>query len=366
MKRILFINNTSMLGAGTSKSLLLIIKYLKNDFDLSVVSDKHHSDLPNELKHFSVKHYAYYDRTILFLPQLILNILINKVDIVYGNNYSGRSIIGFIASKITKRPFIWHIRESFHAESKPKFIDKAEKVLANSIDTANRIKKFTNVNDLIIIPNGVEITDFSCDRKICSEVLRNELGCAPNDILVINLGRICEQKNQIDVVNVAEKLLPKFSFVHFIFLGSFQEMNYFNKLVQRITDSNYAKNFHLIDFKKEFIPYLMGSDILLHTAKREPQGRVILEAMAAKLPVVAFDVGGVSEVLKNFESGFLREFGDINGVSEDLVKLIKNKPLREVLGEEGYKIVKDNYSAISTSQKIRCVINDLIYNRHYL
>lgn len=358
-KKVLFINNTSMLGAGTSKSLCLLVKYLQRDFEISVVSDKHYDELPTELSKISIKHYACHDRTIIFLPQLIFLILKNKIDIVYGNNYSGRSLIGFIASKITKRPFIWHIRESFHEKSNPKFLKKSNKVIANSTDTANRIIKFTEVKDPIIIPNGVEISDFSYNKKFCSIKLREELGCKPEDIIIINLGRICEQKNQIDVVNIAEKLLPDFPFVHFLFLGSFQEIDYYHRLSNKINGSKFVNNFHLIDYKKEFIPYLMGSDILLHTAKRESQGRVILEGMAAKLPIVAYNVGGISEVLINGKTGILRNLYDINGMADATKILINDQKLRNQFGYAGFVIVKENFSSVATALSLKKIIDSM-------
>ena len=69
--RILFINNSSKLGLGTSVSLLLLLKYLSKDFDCTVASDRQSKQLPAALDKLNIGHYALPDRLIFYLASII-------------------------------------------------------------------------------------------------------------------------------------------------------------------------------------------------------------------------------------------------------------------------------------------------------
>jgi glycosyltransferase involved in cell wall biosynthesis len=362
-KRVLFINNTSELCAGTSQSLLLLLDYLSADYNVSVVSDRHSTELPQSLSALGVPHYAFRDRTILYLPQLVRHILVHKIDLVYANNFSGRSRVAFWASRLTGRPFIWHVRESFR-ETRGETVHLAEAVIANSQDTARRLKKYAQVKAPIIVPNGVELSNFKFDKTSCRRQLIEQLGCEADSLFVINIGRICEAKNQFAAVQVAKKTLQNFKNVHFIFLGNFQDAAYVQNLKIEINATVESKRFHLVGFKKEFIPILMGCDVLLHTAQREPQGRVIIEAMSAKLPVVAFDIGGVGEAIQQAKTGFLRPMDDIDGLAHDLECLLHDPMLRHQLGQEGFKRVCQLYTAEKAAELVKDVIENTVMGRY--
>lgn len=364
-KKILFINNTSRLGAGTSQSLLLLLKYLSPHYNVSVVSDRRSEDLPGALSELGIPHFAYRDRTLFFLPQLIMHILTNKIDLVYGNNLSGRTRVAFWAARFTRRPYIWHIRESVREnDQRVKEIHRANAVIANSEDTAERLRKNSDVKTPVIIPNGVEIEAYVLERDSCRKQLIKKLGCASDSIFVINLGRICEQKNQPDVVKVGINVLKSFPQTHFLFLGELQDSDYIQQMNQEINKSEYQDHFHILGHINDFIPYLVGSDILLHTARWEPQGRVILEAMASRLPVVAYDVGGVGEAVVQGETGFLRPFGDIDGLTADLEQLLRKPSLRNNFGEAGYFLVQSRFNAKVAGEKIKTVIGEILNLPH--
>jgi len=317
--------------------------------------------LPDALDELGIKHLRFYDRTIFFLPQLIVYILKNKIDLIYGNSISGRSRIGFYASKITKRLFIWHVHESVQEnDSRSKLVHLSDGVIANSKDTARRLREFTCVEKLIVVPNGVEMSQFDLDRQTCRDHLRKSLALDQDAIIVINIGRICKQKNQLDVLKIANKVVDEKDDVQFLFLGYFQDQVYLETLRDAIQKTSSPGRFHIMNHTNDFIPILMGCDVLLHTSRTESQGRTILEAMAAKLPVVAYDVGGVGEAVVQGETGLLREFGDIGGMAEDLSLLLASKERRELFGINGFQRVRENFTAEEIALKVRSLIESAL------
>jgi glycosyltransferase involved in cell wall biosynthesis len=86
------------------------------------------------------------------------------------------------------------------------------------------------------------------------------------------------------------------------------------------------------------------ADILVLTSDWEGTPNVVLEAMAAGLPVVATRVGGVGEIVRQGETGYLAEAGDDALIADSLLKLINNSPLRAAMGQRARQFVEVNHS----------------------
>jgi glycosyltransferase involved in cell wall biosynthesis len=98
---------------------------------------------------------------------------------------------------------------------------------------------------------------------------------------------------------------------------------------------------------RQDMPEVLASlDVAVNTSDSESLSNVILEAMAARLPVVAYDVGGNSELLANKgeERGFLIPAGDENAFADGLIKLLDDAALREKLGHNGFQFARENFS----------------------
>ncbi len=248
----------------------------------------------------------------------------------------------FWAAKITQRPLIWHIRESLKNRKYAQTIRFADRVIANSKDTAGRLRKMADVPNPIVIPNGIEIQNFSLDKKLARDKLGNLLGLEPDWTRLINVGRICPQKNQADVIKVASKVVADFPRTYFLMVGA-AEQDYLRDLKSKVEMLGLQMNVFFYDYTPDITDYICGSDIMLHTASRESQGRVLLEAMAARIPVVAYNVGGVREAVLDGQTGFLQPFGDIDGLTRIVCRLIGDPTERTRMGESGYQRVKRNF-----------------------
>ena len=94
----------------------------------------------------------------------------------------------------------------------------------------------------------------------------------------------------------------------------------------------------------EKIPTMMYySDILILPSIEEGVGRVILEAMSMKLPVIASNVGGIPLVINDQQDGLLFEVGDIEALKKHVLFLIKNKSFSEKMTKAAYQKFLDNY-----------------------
>ena len=89
--------------------------------------------------------------------------------------------------------------------------------------------------------------------------------------------------------------------------------------------------------QSEMAPLLSIADVLLLPSENESFGLVALEAMACEVPVVATRIGGLPEVVEHEEDGFLLGLGDVAGMAEASLKLVKNAHLRDEMGRAARK-----------------------------
>ena len=90
--------------------------------------------------------------------------------------------------------------------------------------------------------------------------------------------------------------------------------------------------------------YLTEIDVYALVSGIDMSPLTLQEAQLMKKPVVATNVGGIPELMKNNETGFLVERGDANGWIEKLSLLINDKEKRETMGEKGRKFVEENFN----------------------
>lgn len=115
-----------------------------------------------------------------------------------------------------------------------------------------------------------------------------------------------------------------------------------NKLQDSVT---FIKNIDVID-------NLMNSDILIHPSESESFGYVLAEALALKIPIVAFKVGAIPEIVDNNFSGFLVRPFSVDEMSNAIIRLIKSKKMRLEFGLYGRKKVEKFFDSKKNIKKL--------------
>jgi N-acetyl-alpha-D-glucosaminyl L-malate synthase BshA len=98
-----------------------------------------------------------------------------------------------------------------------------------------------------------------------------------------------------------------------------------------------ARDVLFLGKQSEMAPLLSIADVLLLPSENESFGLVALEAMACEVPVVATRIGGLPEVVEHEEDGFLFGLGDVAGMAEASLKLVKDPLLRDEMGKTARK-----------------------------
>lgn len=151
---------------------------------------------------------------------------------------------------------------------------------------------------LVYIPNGVSAAQY--DAPMAREALRAELGLDPETTLVGAVGRLTHQKGLdllIDALAVSG--LPG---VHLLLAGAGEEEGRLRAQARRL---GLGERVHFAGYRRD-VPQLLGAlDLYVHPARFEGMPNALLEAMAAGCPIVATDVDGNSELIRDGEHGWL-------------------------------------------------------------
>ena len=288
------------------------------------------------------------------LIKLIFLMIKFRPDIVHTHTAKAGTL-GRIAAILTFRKrivhtFHGHIFDGYFSKSKTKFFTVIERVLGKFTDkiisvSGNQRKDFVNLkiggyDKIINIPLGLELDEFA-DSKKYRNVMRKKYNIADDKIVISIIARIVPIKNHALLVDAANLLRKRFGNFKVLVVGDGYLKNEINDLVLKHSLVEY---FEFAGFSNELEKYYGMSDIVALTSLNEGLPTVIIEAMSAGIPVVSTDVGGVSDLISDNETGLLAESGSPESLAEKLYLLCSDSDLRNKLGNSGKNYVLNKYT----------------------
>lgn len=380
MKNILFIHQSAELY-GSDKTLLLLMKYIDKKKFYPVVILPNNGPLKEELEKENIEviilpviklhRKMFTPKNILLCINQIkngfseLNILQKKYnfEIIYSNTLA--VLLGYLFAKKKGIKHIWHVHEIIES---PKIVAKFFNFLLNSKSNSYTIynsqatasfwesisKKKDNYK---VITNGLEIPSKDVLPLETTHV-RENLFMVNNELVIGLVGRINRWKGQFILLEAFKYLTKKHSNLKLIFIGSTTENQSYilEELESNINTYNLKEDVKIIPFQSNITKIWSAIDIaIVPSTEPEPFGLVAVEAMLAKKPVIASNHGGLTEIIKNNETGFLFEPNNVQELSEAIDKLIRNEELRKEMGISGYKRVIEKFSIqkyVSNIEKI--------------
>lgn len=177
---------------------------------------------------------------------------------------------------------------------------------------------------------------------------------------VLFLGFLSKAKGCFDIPPIVKIVSTYVPDVKFILAGDGSK-NDKKKLYDLVKEYKVENNIifpgWVINEEKERL--LEKSDLFFLPSYSEAMPMSILEAMGYGLPIVSTNVGGIPQLVRLNENGFLIKPKDINGFSEALIKLLLNNDLMEKMGKNSLKIVSEGYSLMRHINKIRYIYENI-------
>ena len=200
--------------------------------------------------------------------------------------------------------------------------------IAVSNHSFNYINRIKNDNHLILLHNGIDIEAYSLKerKKPTSEIIQ-----------AVNIGSYVDKKNQIFLLQLAERLSEKKidSQINLVEMDQIEK-----KLQTEIVNRKLEGKIILTGKLKNVQKYLNEADFYLHSATYEPFGLVLLEAMASGLPVISLDGKGNTDIIEHNKNGYLVQKENLELFMDYLISLKQNDSLYNTFSLAGIRTAK--------------------------
>jgi glycosyltransferase involved in cell wall biosynthesis len=209
---------------------------------------------------------------------------------------------------------------------------------------------------LVTVPNGVEPR---APRTTRTEI-RAALGIAADAPLAVSVGRLTEQKGHLGLAAAVPAVLAAVPSARFVWVGDGPLRD---EIARRLADLGLTDAVTSIGSHPD-IPALLGAaDTLVQPSRFEGLPLVVLEAMAAGIPVVGTDVIGVADAVLDGITGRLAPYGDTLALAEAIITVLSDRETRERWGAAGRARQQSLFTAAGMAAATASVHEELLLER---
>lgn len=281
----------------------------------------------------------------------------------------GRLAALFAGVPIKVHTFHGHIFDGYFSPFKAKVFLLLEKFLAFFTDriiiVSKHVKdeivkelKITTEEKCAVIPLGLELGKFiSCDKL--KNTFRKQINVGADTLLVGIVGRLVPIKNHKMFLSAAIKVREALrgKNIKFVIVGDGELKD---DLKRYAFDIGVSADVIFTGWIENLAPVYADLDIVVLTSLNEGTPVSLIEAMAAGLPAVATDVGGVKDIIEDGANGFLVDKNDISGLCDKILSLIFDKDARKNMGSAGRDFVRQRFSKERLIRDIERFYEDIV------
>ena len=169
---------------------------------------------------------------------------------------------------------------------------------------------------------------------------------------ILFVGLDWKRKGGPDLVKAFRIVLEKCPDAKLIIVGASPDLNVPNcKVIGKVPPD-------------ELDGYYQEASVFCLPTYQEPFGIVFIEAMTARLPIVATRVGAIPDFVEEDKNGWLIVPGDIQGLADNLIRLLQNPQLCKTFGEHSFELTLDRYSWKVVGERFKTSIVNCIDQKH--
>ena len=278
-------------------------------------------------------------------------------DLVHSNSLSMGRMVGRIASQLPI-PCTSHLRDIIRL-NKTTVSDLNRN--AGLIAVSNATKQFhveqgISSGKLQVIYNGVNTELFR--PSTAAGILKRQLGLSDSAVLIANIGQICLRKGQTLLAQAAVSLAEEFPETNYLFIGQRhsqkqESVEYENAIRLTFREAGIEDRLFCLGFREDVPTILNEVDLLVHTARQEPLGRVLLEAASCGQAIVATEVGGTAEILADQVSAVLVRPDELEALTAAIRRMLTDREFRIRLGQQARTVAVDKFSLPTATAHVR-------------
>jgi glycosyltransferase involved in cell wall biosynthesis len=217
-------------------------------------------------------------------------------------------------------------------------------------------RRIAPADRFIPIYSGMDLSSFHPGTNPAK--VREELGLRAKDQAVGTVGRLVPVKGHRYLIEAASQVVRVIPGVKFFLVGDGPCREELEGQVARL---NLGNNVHFLGLRESGLEEIMAAlDLFVLPSLNEGMGRVLIQAMALGRPVVATEVSGIPEVVKNNETGILVPPGESKALAEAIITLLRDKKRAGEMGRAGRERVNSSFTSRIMIEKIANLYEELM------
>ena len=282
-----------------------------------------------------------------------------RIQIVHTFFESSDIWAGFVTKTMSRAKLVWARRDMGILRARKHRI--AYRLMAGAPDAVFAVSEQVRQHAIEVdridaarvqtIYNGLNLADWDAIPRPAKN---------PGEFLVTTVGNIRRVKGHDVLIRAAAAIIQQFPEVSFSIAGDVLEPAYFAELQTLIQDLDLANHFHFDGGVTNLRQHLAGADIFVLPSRSEGFSNAIIEAMASSLPVVATDVGGNGEAVKDGITGFLVPSEDPDALSAAILRLLSDPFQAKAMGAAGRNLVAERFTTEAMMNQIAGAYRSLL------
>jgi len=297
----------------------------------------------------------------------------NRFTIVHTHS-SKAGILGRLAARFAGVPIIVHTVHgwSFHDHMSPlarmtyvalerlaaSFTDSLIVVTSRNIEKGLRAG-IGRPEQFRLIRSAIPLEEFD-PARVDRRAVREALGLPVDAPILGNVGRFSPQKNPLDWVRVAGRVARAMPESRFLLVGDGPLRS---QVEAGLIEEGIAERTVLTGLRRDVPQMLAVMDVFLLTSLWEGLPRVIPQALAMGVPVVANRVDGTAEAIIHGETGYLCAPGDLQGLAARCLELLQDPPRRHAMGQRRRQWAIREFDLRQMVAQIACLYEELLAGR---
>lgn len=199
-----------------------------------------------------------------------------------------------------------------------------------------------------VIYNGIDLSRFQQPSPDSSERIRRSLRIDKDCFVVTLVGRLNDLKDHSTAIRTAQRVAAEHPNFRMLFVGEGEERQ---KIVAEIKERKLEEIITLLGTRHDIPDILHASDVNFLSSISEGIPLTLIEGMAASLPTVSTNVGGIAEVVVETKTGLLAPSGDDEALAKHLLKLAQDSSFGSTLGKQGCQRAQELFSEVEMHRR---------------
>lgn len=294
--------------------------------------------------------------------------------LIHANSLSMSRIVGPLDVGV---PSVGYLRDILKLSKKATAdINQNDRIVAVSNATAQwHVSQGLDVDRVVTVYNGVDDqvfrplggcadesnTEVDIQRAATVQRLRAEFGFSSEDCVLLYVGQIGMRKGIRDLAEIFLQAAQRVAGLKLLVVGErhstkAEAIEYEREIHEQLAASPFGQNVKWLGRREDVADLMRLADVLLHPARQEPLGRVLLEASASALPIITTNVGGSAEILSGpLATENLIAVGDNERIVRRIVDLSDDLDLRLQIGREQRQMALQRFSIAQCYESLSCV-----------